>query len=292
MGADGGPVPHFGSLAEGEAFLAERDAAQRGGFTVRAGGGAERTREYPTARELSARQMRVLTDPMRDALEAYSSSAALDVNKYLKQPDGGVLFDENDGAFSDMMADLAGDPDFGGFDDDDLFGDLDDGDLFGDYNSGMSVSLREEIDAGGLTVQKADRLIALMDEAFEKAPARGDGERPLYRGVQARVNYSGVHSTGGKVAAASVGDVVEFPEYLSTSTSLAVADDFSDSDGGELTVMEIRTPRGLHMSGLSTHSGEDECLLPRNMRLRMVSVRREETSDGVVRVVKTFEDAQ
>lgn len=282
MGADGRPTPHFASLADGEAFLAERDAAQRGGFTVRAGGGSERTREYPTAGELSARQMRALTAPMRDALEAYSSSAALDVNKYLKQPDGGVLFDENDGAFGDMMADLAGDPDFG---------DFAGGDLFGDYDSGEPVSLREEIDAGGLTVQKADRVIALMDEAFNSAPERVDADRPLYRGVQARVNYSGAHSTGGKVADASVGDVVVFPEYLSTSTSLAVADDFSDSDGGELTVMEIRTPRGLHMSGLSTHPGEDECLLPRNMRLRMVGERREHTADGNVRVVKTFEDA-
>ena len=297
MGADGRPTPHFASLADGEAFLAERDAAQRGGFTVRAVGGSERTREYPTAGELSARQMRALTAPMRDALEAYSSSAALDVNKYLKQPDGSVLFDENDGTFGDMMADLAGDPDFGGFDDDDdVFGDPDfggfaDGDLFGDYESGVPVSLREEIDAGGLTVQKADRLIALMDEAFSSAPERADADRPLYRGVQARVNYSGAHSTGGKVADAAVGDVVVFPEYLSTSTSLAVADDFSDSDGSELTVMEIRTPRGLHMSAVSTHADEDECLLPRNMRLRMVSVRREETSDGVVRVVKTFEDA-
>lgn len=283
MGADGAPTPHFGSLAEGEAFLADRDAASRGGFTVRAVGGSERTREYPTARELSARQMRALTDPMRDALESYSSSAALDVNKYLKQPDGGVLFDENDGAFSDMMADLAGDPDFGGFADDDLFG---------DYDSGEPVSLREEIDAGGLTVQKADRLITLMDEAFSSAPERTDADRPLYRGVQARVNYSGAHSTGGKVADASVGDVVVFPEYLSTSTSLAVADDFSDGDGGELTVMEIRTRKGLHMSAVSTHADEDECLLPRNMRLRMVGVRREETPDGNVRVVKTFEDAQ
>lgn len=286
-GVDGEPIPHFGSLAEGEAFLAERDAAQRGGFTVRAVGGSEHTREYPTARELSARQMRVLTDSMRDALEAYSSSAALDVNKYLKQPDGGVLFDENDGAFGDMMADLAGDPDFGDPD----FGGFAGGDLFGDYDSGEPASLREEIDAGGLTVQKADKLVALMDEAFSSAPERGDADRPLYRGVQARVNYSGAHSTGGKVADARVGDVVGFPEYLSTSTSLAVADDFSDSDGGELTVMEIRTPRGLHMSGLSTHPGEDECLLPRNMRLRMVGERREHTSDGNARVVKTFEDA-
>lgn len=203
VGADGAPTPHFGSLAEGERWLAEQEAASRGGFTVRAGGGSERTREYPTAGELSARQMRVLTAPMSDALEAYSSSAALDVNKYLKQPDGGVLFDENDGAFGDMMADLAGDPDFGGFDDDDMFGDpyfggFADGDLFGGYDSGEPVSLREEIDAGGLTVQKADRVIALMDEAFETAPARGDADRPLYRGVQARVNYSGVHSTGGE----------------------------------------------------------------------------------------------
>ena len=301
MGADGAPTPHFGSLAEGEAFLAERGNVDCSGFVSPVSGGRATgvsAGGYPSAAALSARQLRGVSGACRDALEAYSSSAALDVNKYLKQPDGGVLFDEGDDAFADMMAGLAGDPDFGGFDDDDMFGDpdfdgfSDDGDLFGDYNSGEPVSLREEIDAGGLTVQKADRLIALMDEAFEKAPARGDGERPLYRGVQARVNYSGVHSTGGKVAGASVGDVVEFPEFLSTSTSLAVADDFSDSDGGELTVMEIRTPRGLHMSGLSTHPGEDECLLPRNMRLRMVSERREHTADGNVRVVKTFEDAQ
>lgn len=300
-GADGSPTRHFASVEDGEAFLAERHGGECSGFT--SGGGAvgmsvgAGVRGYPSAAVLSARQLRGVSVECRDALEAYSSSAALDVNKYLKQPNGGVLFDENDGAFGDMMADLAGDPDFGGFDDDDMFGDPDfggfaDGDIFGDYDSGVPVSLREEIDAGGLTVQKADKLIALMDEAFEKAPARGDGERPLYRGVQARVNYSGVHSTGGKVAAARVGDVVEFPEFLSTSTSLAVADDFSDSDGGELTVMEIRTPRGLHMSGLSTHPGEDECLLPRNMRLRMVGEHRERTAAGNVRVVKTFEDAQ
>lgn len=294
MGADGAPTQHFGSLAEGEAFLAERDNVDRSGFVSPVSGGA---REYPSAAALSARQLRGVSAECRDALEAYSSSAALDVNKYLKQPDGAVLFDENDGAFSDMMADLAGDPDFGGFDDGDVFGDPDfgefaDDDLFSGYDSGVPVSLREEIDAGGLTVQKADRLIALMDDAFSSAPERADSDRPLYRGVQARVNYSGVHSTGGKVAAASVGDVVEFPEYLSTSTSLAVADDFSDSDGGGLTVMEIRTPRGLHMSGLSTHPGEDECLLPRNMRLRMVGERRERTVDGNVRVVKVFEDAQ
>ena len=34
MGADGGPVPHFASVVEGEAFLAERDSHARGGFTT------------------------------------------------------------------------------------------------------------------------------------------------------------------------------------------------------------------------------------------------------------------
>lgn len=33
MGADGAPVPHFASVAEGERWLAEQEAAQRGGFT-------------------------------------------------------------------------------------------------------------------------------------------------------------------------------------------------------------------------------------------------------------------
>ena len=33
VGADGELTPHFGSVAEGEAFLAEQEAAQRGGFT-------------------------------------------------------------------------------------------------------------------------------------------------------------------------------------------------------------------------------------------------------------------
>lgn len=42
MGADGAPVPHFASVAEGEAFLAEQEAAQCGGFTASsaASGGA------------------------------------------------------------------------------------------------------------------------------------------------------------------------------------------------------------------------------------------------------------
>ena len=33
-GADGEPTPYFGSVAEGEAFLAERDSRARGGFTA------------------------------------------------------------------------------------------------------------------------------------------------------------------------------------------------------------------------------------------------------------------
>lgn len=33
VGADGEPTPHFASLADGERFLAEQEAAQRGGFT-------------------------------------------------------------------------------------------------------------------------------------------------------------------------------------------------------------------------------------------------------------------
>lgn len=43
MGADGEPVPHFASLSEGEAFLAEQEAAQRGGFTAGAGDGEAKT---------------------------------------------------------------------------------------------------------------------------------------------------------------------------------------------------------------------------------------------------------
>lgn len=34
VGADGEPTPHFASVAEGEAFLAERDSSARGGFTA------------------------------------------------------------------------------------------------------------------------------------------------------------------------------------------------------------------------------------------------------------------
>ena len=42
-GADGEPTPHFSSLAEGEAFLAEQESAQRGGFTAGAGDGEAKT---------------------------------------------------------------------------------------------------------------------------------------------------------------------------------------------------------------------------------------------------------
>ena len=39
MGADGELTPHFASLAEGEAFLAEQESAQHGGFTAGTGDG-------------------------------------------------------------------------------------------------------------------------------------------------------------------------------------------------------------------------------------------------------------
>ena len=39
MGADGGPVPHFASVEEGERWLAEQEAVQRGGFTAGDGDG-------------------------------------------------------------------------------------------------------------------------------------------------------------------------------------------------------------------------------------------------------------
>ena len=42
-GADGELTPHFASVAEGEAFLAEQEAAQRGGFTAGAGDGEAKT---------------------------------------------------------------------------------------------------------------------------------------------------------------------------------------------------------------------------------------------------------
>ena len=40
-GADGEPTPHFSSLSEGEAFLAEQESAQRGGFTGSAASGGD-----------------------------------------------------------------------------------------------------------------------------------------------------------------------------------------------------------------------------------------------------------
>ena len=43
MGADGGPVPHFSSVEEGERWLAEQEAASRGGFTAGAGDGEAKT---------------------------------------------------------------------------------------------------------------------------------------------------------------------------------------------------------------------------------------------------------
>ena len=43
MGADGEPTPHFSSLAEGEAFLAEQESAKRGGFTAGTGGEEAKT---------------------------------------------------------------------------------------------------------------------------------------------------------------------------------------------------------------------------------------------------------
>ncbi len=97
-----------------------------------------------------------------------------------------------------------------------------------------------------------------MDERSRDGPLRcGDADRPLYRGVQSRVNYSGVHSTGERLWP-RVGDVVEFPSFCLRPLALLLLTISVTAEGGELTVMEI-PHTGLHMSAVSIPADELIC---------------------------------
>lgn len=68
MGADGAPTPHLVRWRRARRFSLSVMLRRVAGLLSAPSVGLRRTREYPAARELSARQMRALTAPMRGAL--------------------------------------------------------------------------------------------------------------------------------------------------------------------------------------------------------------------------------
>lgn len=70
----------------------------------------------------------------------------------------------------------------------------------------------------------------------------------------------------------NLGSEIEFSGYQSTSFSPSVASDYAT--GGIL--FEIKTPQGLNISSISNFSSEEEVLLPRSSRYKVVGVQKDE----------------
>jgi len=152
-------------------------------------------------------------------------------------------------------------------------------------------------------------LITLMETMDKVLETRQDNQRILYRGVPI---YKTLHAElenklGKKLKPRDyeglaeglklhykTGDLLNFPEYLSTSTSAYPAIEraqdpkhtvdtsyYSSSRG---IVFEIKTNAGVDISGLSKYTEERETLLPRDTYFKIVNVHiqpSQYTIDGV-----------
>ena len=73
-GADGEPTPHFASLADGEAFLAQQENAEKGGFTPAANSNADATGGDTGASDTATNNTVDYDDTAADALQSHNDA--------------------------------------------------------------------------------------------------------------------------------------------------------------------------------------------------------------------------
>jgi len=121
------------------------------------------------------------------------------------------------------------------------------------WNSGTSALTT-------LSKEQAMRVAAL--DVVTRVGLREPPPSEVYRGVKSNDFTRYVDSLG-------VGQTFTDSGFVSTSTEWWTANNFGNASGG--TIMKIKTRQGLSIKAWSSHSGENEVLLPRGSRFKITS---------------------
>ena len=127
----------------------------------------------------------------------------------------------------------------------------------------------------GYDKQQAEKYIPNIDKVIEEGPRTAKTMRVI-RGV-------GSGSTAAEIAALAVGD--EFQDKGYGSTSVKKDWDWSGDGTGSGLTLEVVVPKGskgLYVEKISSHKSEQEFLLPRNTKYRIISKEINEQGGGKV----------
>jgi hypothetical protein len=116
-----------------------------------------------------------------------------------------------------------------------------------------------------ITQGQLDKYVGLLDKALKDHPTPSKA-LVVHRGV-------GLDALGTKDPSKLIGKTVQEKGFLSTSVGAGLAETFEEDDAH----LEVRVPAGtpaFYMDKLSTHQGERELLLGRNMKYKIISAQK------------------
>jgi len=155
-----------------------------------------------------------------------------------------------------------------------------------EYQNGKHIAINDFARTGKLaegspftTAGEAEAYVAKLDE--ETASRTLDSDEVVYRGIGSgrRGPERGIR---GDV---KVGEVIEDPGFASVSRDPAVAHDYTNKPGS--TMLEIEMPKGSRYAALPDDGlRESELLLPRNSKMRVLSVEQRNINGRDVRVAR------
>jgi hypothetical protein len=131
------------------------------------------------------------------------------------------------------------------------------------YTGGMYQKINGDLRSGG-----SNSYAPGIDAAIAKSQTTK--EMVVVRGVSAGAFNHLIKSSGG--AELKPGAIITDKGYMSTTRKAGVAAGFAGTNGYGL---KITVPKGaslMPVKSISQHAGEDEFLLPRNSRLRVIRV--------------------
>lgn len=145
------------------------------------------------------------------------------------------------------------------------------------------------------TTERAKKIIEGLDKVFELAPAI-ETPRLLYRGLRVPENISSEEASKWVTENFPVNGIISQKNYMSTTTNGHIAaerfsnygdsldDDYQTHQERESVVFEILTTKGIALGeGVSAwDNGEEEVLIPRESRFKVVSMHANKTVSAQV----------
>lgn len=139
-----------------------------------------------------------------------------------------------------------------------------------DYTGEAFIGVNSALRSGKPLSEDAEVVRKSLDDVFARTPPL-DKPAVVYRVINLKKDDL-ARMLGDMDAATRGGEAYQFKEFLSTSIDPGIVSDFGLGQGKTPVVLEIKARHGLYVEGVTENPGEEEFLIPRGARFRVVAV--------------------